>query len=95
MPADIPRRFNGSRNSASVISGFASTLQNRLRMCFDALRFAVAAPAFRNDVANFPKVTAPANRAGRADAKTLGGLPTGQTTLNATTVLCEDRREAL
>lgn len=38
--------------------------------------------AFRNDVASFFEATAPADRAGRADTKMLGGPPTGQATIN-------------
>ncbi|KRQ17474.1 hypothetical protein AOQ71_01785 [Bradyrhizobium manausense] len=82
MPADIPRRFNSSCNSASVISGFAVTASNQLRMGFDALRFAVTALAFRNDVANLLEATAPADRAGRADTKALGSLSAGHATVN-------------
>jgi hypothetical protein len=51
-------------------------------MCFDALRSVVPTLAFRNDVASFFEVTAPADRAGRADTKTLGSLSTGQATIN-------------
>jgi hypothetical protein len=51
-------------------------------MCFDALRFAVTALAFRSDVANFLKPAAPADRAGCADTKTFVDLSTGQATLN-------------
>ncbi|MDA9489692.1 hypothetical protein XI08_11230 [Bradyrhizobium sp. CCBAU 11361] len=51
-------------------------------MCFDALRFAVTALAFRSDVANFLEATAPADRAGCADTEARGSLSTGQAAVN-------------
>ncbi|YBW40172.1 hypothetical protein ACMYR2_2700 [Nitrobacter sp. TKz-YC01] len=82
MPADIPRRFNRSRNSASVISGFTATA-SKINCEYVSMRCDLRSPlAFRNDVASFFEATAPADRAGRADTKMLGGLSTGQATIN-------------
>src|SRR5688500_17078287 len=84
MPADIPRRFNnlllqlGERD----IRLHRHRVQNQLLMCFDPLRSAVTARSFRSDVASFLETTAPADRAGRTDTKTLGGPPTGQAIVN-------------
>ncbi|WP_375779167.1 hypothetical protein ACE103_09275 [Bradyrhizobium sp. ma5] len=64
MPARYSTRFQqfaqlGERNNRLR----SHRLQNQLRMCFDALRFAVTALASRNDVANFLEAAAPADRA--------------------------------
>jgi len=79
MLADMPRRFNRSRNSASVISGFTVTA-SKINCEYVSMRCDLRSPPWRlGRCRQLLEATVPADR---ANTKMLGSLSTGQATIN-------------
>jgi hypothetical protein len=83
MLADMPRRFNRSRNSASVISGFTATA-SKINCEYVSMRCDLRSPPWRLGTMSPASLRRPCQRIALAalTPKMLGSLSTGQATIN-------------